>query len=109
MPHIKEITIYEKGETRVYIHQCQRNFKWDKVKKKTETYGIRRDDKTGFAHWLGAIRWSGAWRQYVFEPEPNTQWSSGCKKKMCEFEDMINTRHRNKLKKARNSNEMYRL
>lgn len=27
---------------------------------------------------LGLILWRGGWRQYVFEPEPNTVWSSGC-------------------------------
>jgi hypothetical protein len=27
---------------------------------------------------LGMIRWYGAWRTFVFEPEPNTIWSDGC-------------------------------
>jgi hypothetical protein len=27
---------------------------------------------------LGTIRWYGPWRQYVFEPVPNTIWSAGC-------------------------------
>jgi len=27
---------------------------------------------------LGLILWRGAWRQYVFEPEPMSVWSTGC-------------------------------
>ena len=27
---------------------------------------------------LGTIAWHGPWRQYVFEPKPNTIWSAGC-------------------------------
>jgi hypothetical protein len=27
---------------------------------------------------LGNILWHRHWRQYVFEPEPNTVWSDGC-------------------------------
>lgn len=92
MAFMKNFTIYEKGETLVYINQCYNKGK------KTNFYAVRRNDKTGMAHYLGAIKWSGAWRQYVFQPEPQTQWSSGCKKKICEFEDMINKRHRDKLR-----------
>lgn len=27
---------------------------------------------------LGTILWYGAWRQYVFEPEPDTVWNNDC-------------------------------
>ena len=27
---------------------------------------------------LGGIQWYGAWRQYVFYPNPGTIWSAGC-------------------------------
>lgn len=27
---------------------------------------------------LGVIKWWGAWRQYVFEPRPNTVFNVGC-------------------------------
>lgn len=34
---------------------------------------------------LGAIRWFGSWRQYVFLPAINTFFSSGCLKDIQEF------------------------
>jgi hypothetical protein len=96
---MKDFIIYEKGTTKVYIHQGSkrswRNNKW--VKTKLYWYGIRRDDDTGYAALMGIISFDGGWRQYVTHFEPNTKWSSGCKKKICEFEDMINEKWRKSL------------
>jgi hypothetical protein len=90
----KEFIIYEKGETRVYIHKFKKRKGF-----KLDWYGIRRDDNRGLACLLGIIKFDGGWRQYVTEFEPDTKWSSGCKKKICEFEDMLNKKWRDNLKK----------
>ena len=89
---MKDFIIYERGETLVYINQCRNKGK------KTKLFTIRRDDKTGYAHLLGIIKFDGAWRQYVTEFEPNTKWSAGCKKKIAEFEEIINKKWRDKWK-----------
>lgn len=98
---MKDFIIYRKGTTRVYIHKGTRTFwknnRW--VKHKLCWYGIRRDDDTGLSLWLGIISWDGAWRQYVTCFEPNTKWSAGCKKKIAEFEDIINNEHRLRIRK----------
>jgi len=98
---MKEFIIYQKGETRVYIHKgSKRRFKNNKwVKTKLYWYGIRRDDNTGYGHLLGIIKFDGGWRQYVTHFESNTKWSSGCKKKICEFEDMLNQKWRKSINK----------
>lgn len=88
----KEFDIYKSKTVRVYINQCHNKGK------KTNLYAIRRDDTTGCGRFLGTIKWDGAWRQYVTEFDSNTKWSSGCKKKICEFEDMINQKHRENSK-----------
>jgi hypothetical protein len=87
---MNNFTVYEKGETKVYINQCYNKGK------KTKLFSIRRNDKTGRGCLLGLIKFDGAWRQYVTEFEPNTKWSSGCKKKIAEFEDIINKKWRTK-------------
>lgn len=90
MAFIKEVTIYEKGEVKVYIHQCHN------LGKKTKLYAIRKNDKTGLAHILGTIKWHGAWRQYVFFPEMicQTFWSAGCLRGIEDFLIKINQRKR---------------
>ena len=42
---------------------------------KTKVYGVlsRSQDSR-----LAIIRWYGAWRQYVLEPEAGTIWNNGC-------------------------------
>jgi hypothetical protein len=47
---------------------------------------------------MGMISFNPRWRQYTTKFEPNTEWSSGCKKKVCEFEDMINRKWRLSVK-----------
>lgn len=46
-----------------------------KKARKTRDYLIvSRSQKVG----LGIIKWHGAWRQYIFEPEADTIWSHDC-------------------------------
>jgi len=89
---MKDFIIYQKGTTRVYIHKGMRKIwrrnKW--VKTKLFKYGIRRDDDTGLSYWMGLISFNPKWRQYTTKFELNTEWSSGCKLKICEFENKIN-------------------
>ncbi len=104
MAHIKNVIVYENKArgVLVYINQCHRNFKWYKRKKITEQYAIRRNDDTGLAHYLGGIVWSGRWRQYVFEPEEErTQWSAECLNNIRLFLLVINSKHREKLKRGK--------
>ena len=36
---------------------------------------------------LGQVRWYGRWRQYVFEPIPNTIWNKDCLRELANFLD----------------------
>ena len=103
MAHIKDRIIYDSATVKVYINQCIRNPKFQKKKIKTNVYAIRRDDVTGLAHYIGGIKWSGRWRQYVFEPEAETQWSMICLKNITIFLLNINADHRNKLMRKKKS------
>jgi len=89
---MKDFIIYEKGKTKVYINKNNKQ-----KDRKLFTYSIRRDDKYGLAQFLGLIRFDGGWRQYITEFDKNTKWSSGCKKKICEFEDKLNLKWRKNL------------
>ena len=42
---------------------------------KTRIYSV---DSRSQGSRLAIIRWYGAWRQYVLEPEPDTGWNTGC-------------------------------
>jgi len=88
-----EFIVYQKGETRVYIHKGRKE-----KGQKLCWYGIRRDDNTGLACLLGLIRFSGKWRQHVAVFEPDAQFSSGCLKKICEFIDRLNKKWRKSCK-----------
>lgn len=90
MSFIKSITIYENAATRVYINECH------KMGKKTRVFAVRRDDKTGLAMLLGGIKFNPRWRQYVFEAEAKTLWSSGCMKNIVDFIDDLNYKWRKK-------------
>lgn len=42
---------------------------------------------------LGRIYWYWPWRQYVFQPEPETIWSRGCWKQVFDFiEELMEAR-----------------
>lgn len=94
---MKELTIFENKNTRVYINQCHRNFKWEKRKRTTNIYAVRKDDTTGYAELLGIIKFDSRWRQYVLFPEPNTKWSAGCKEAIAKFEKQITSKWRKSL------------
>jgi hypothetical protein len=79
MAFIKPVTIYEKGSTKVFINQCHAKGK------KTKVFAIRRDDKTGLSQYLGSIVFNPRWRQYVFQPEQNTQWCDDCLEEIVAF------------------------
>ena len=91
MAFIKQRTIYENKNTLVYINQCHNKGK------KTNLYAVRCNDKKGLSHLLGIIKFNGAWRQYVFYPEPNTKWSCGCKRELSNFEEEITKKWRKSL------------
>ncbi|KKL58874.1 hypothetical protein LCGC14_2220980 [marine sediment metagenome] len=89
----KNVTIYEKGDTKVYINQCHN------PGKKTNFYAVRKDWKSARAEYLGSISWNGAWRQYCFYSDDLVFWSSGCLKGIVDFLERINKEHRKKIRK----------
>lgn len=95
MGFMKEFVIYEKGKTKVYINQCHNKGK------KTKLFSIRRDDEHGLCWFLGIIKFYGAWRQYATMFEPDTIWGAACKRKICEFEEMLNKKFREGHRKCR--------
>ena len=94
----KEVIIYKRENVEVYINKCFRNPKWRKKKIKTNIYAIRRNDDTGLASYLGGIKWSGRWRQYVFEPKQDTMWNWSCLRGIIDFLVKINKIHRKSLR-----------
>jgi hypothetical protein len=90
MGFIKHVIIYERNEVKVYINQCHA------TGKKTKVFAIRKDDNTGLAEYMGGITFNPRWRQYVFEPEIATYWSSGCMKNITSFIDDLNMKWRKK-------------
>ncbi len=93
MGFIKEVTIYEGKDVRVYINECHAKGR------KTRIFAVRRDDKKGCGKFLGLIKFNGAWRQYIFYPENNTIWSAGCKEEMAKFEREITKKWRDSFNK----------
>ena len=92
---MKERTIYQSEKVRVYINECHAKGR------KTRVFAIRRDDEKGFAHYLGEIKWDGAWRQYVSCFESNTKWSAGCKEEIVKFEREMTKKYREKWRKKK--------
>ena len=43
---------------------------------------------------LGTVQWHEPWRQYCFEAEGRTVWSSGCFDDLSEFMKRVNAEHR---------------
>ena len=93
MGFIKERDIYVSNTIRIYINECHSKGR------KTRIFCVRRDDTTGYAALLGTIEFSGRWRQYVFIPDENTQWSAGCLNNIIGFIQEINQKWRESLKK----------
>jgi hypothetical protein len=85
---------------KLYFCKSDRRLKVNEERgKKTHIWILRKDDDKGFGHILGIVKWYGAWRQYWFEPEEKTGWSSNCLKFVTEFLDKVNRDHRKKLRK----------
>ncbi len=53
---------------------------------KTQVYSV--DSRSQHAR-LATIRWYGAWRQYVLEPESETVWNTTCLMDIVEFIDEL--------------------
>jgi hypothetical protein len=47
---------------------------------------------------LGAVRWEGGWRQYVFWPDDCCMFSNGCLRDIADFLDQLNADHKEKSK-----------
>ena len=94
MSFMENFTIYESPnkKVKVYIEEVHNG------RRITKLFAIRRKDY-GELIYLGAIKFDPGWRQYITEFEPNTKWSSGCKKKICEFEDIITTKWREGIRR----------
>ena len=71
--------------------------------RKTNIYIVKKESEgrcgRRFKIRLGAIKWSGKWRQFVFEPDNDTIWSKGCLEIINQFLDDKNKRHRAKIRK----------
>lgn len=50
---------------------------------------------------LGAIRWWGAWRQYVFQPENLTVFHNGCLSDLAAFLTKANEEHRRECRERK--------
>ena len=100
MGFIKNVIVYESEKTKIYINECHNKGK------KTRLFCVRRDDKTGLADLLGIIKFSGAWRQYVFYPDKDTVWSAGCLNEIISFCQNMTQKWREKLKKSRKQKDV---
>jgi len=49
---------------------------------KTKTWRVENKNS---GDWLGGISWHGAWRQYVYYPNGQTLYSSGCMEDISDF------------------------
>jgi hypothetical protein len=96
MAFMKQIDIYKSKTTKVFINQCHN------PGKKTKYFTVRCDNCSGMGHLLGHIYFSGAWRQYVFLPDENTQWSQGCLMGIVAFISRLNIDFRNKHRGGKN-------
>ena len=95
MSFIKDRVIYQSESSTVYINECHSKGK------KTRTFAVRKNDDTGLAHCLGLIKFSGAWRQYVFEPDQETMWSAGCLEEIAKFLKEVNAKWRKTWQKKK--------
>lgn len=61
-------------------------------KPKTNVYAVNKRD----GEQIGMIFWYGAWRQYVFNPLPDTIWSHDCIDEIKNFLRYLKREHDNK-------------
>ncbi|MBU1673575.1 hypothetical protein KJ839_03935 [Patescibacteria group bacterium] len=93
MAFIKNVTIYKSKTTHVYINECH---SWGK---KTRLFAVRKNHTKGLAEYLGTIKFDGGWRQYVFEPDTKTKWSSSCGRGIFDFCDLMTQKWRKSIRK----------
>jgi len=78
---------------------CKVYISFYKLKKpknrKTDVWEVITLDKTE----LGHIKFSGAWRQFIFEPASDTFWNYGCLEQITEFLKRKNNDWKKSLKK----------
>jgi len=86
-----EWIVYQKGLTKVFIFA-----KGVKIKShKLPIYHIWREEGTAHANSIiGVISFNGRWRQFTSKFCENTEWSSSCKRRICDFEDILNVKWR---------------
>ena len=70
--------------------------------KKMPVYIVRKDSMRADGEYLGYIRFNGAWRQYVFHPDQNSYWSSGCLELITEFLNKVNKKFRDSIRRKAN-------
>jgi len=65
--------------------------------RKTDIWQIITLDKDD----LGYIKFSGRWRQFIFEPSDKTIWSCSCLDQISEFLQKQNNKWKEKIKKRK--------
>lgn len=66
-------------------------FKLDEEKPKTKVWHVLSKNAPAF---LGAIKWHGPWRRYVFFASPHTLFDAGCLKEVVQFLEMAMEVHK---------------
>ena len=68
--------------------------------RKTDRWQVNKiDTNINIQSNLGMIRFSGAWRQFIFEPSSDTYWSHSCLDQISGFLKEINKEWREGLKR----------
>jgi hypothetical protein len=74
------------------------------INRKTKVWSLRKDDDKGLGHLLGVVCFRYGWRQYVFAPENNTDWSKGCLEFVSQFLEYQNALWREEKNEKRKRN-----
>ena len=69
--------------------------------RKTPIYLVRVDNAQGMGQLIGKIKFRGAWRQFVFHPEPGTYWNDSCLHTVITFLRALNREWREKHRRGR--------
>jgi len=69
----------------------------DEQKPKTKVWNILSKSSGDL---LGIVKWYGPWRQYVFFPQDETIYSSGCMDFIVQFMKSANTEQKHRKKEA---------
>ncbi len=73
---------------------------WPRIEgRRTDRWAIN-STKGGGQFRLGFVSWYFGWRQYTFNPDTDTTFSSGCLGDMAEFLKSVNENQRKNRKKA---------